>query len=125
MTSAASHLLQKYPEAVQLLGHATAAMLTKSLPDICETADTAAGMLAYGYGPGYKDTICTIILSKKGIKLGFYKGAALADPAHILTGTGKVHRYVEINNGSILHSEAMQDLLQNALNAYRQRKEKK
>jgi hypothetical protein len=41
--------------------------------------------------------ICTIILSKKEVKLGIVGGASLADPNHLMEGAGKKHRYVVLN----------------------------
>lgn len=77
--------------------------LHKNLPNIQQQLDVKAKMIAFGFGPGYKDYICTILLSKKGIKLGFNRGAELPDPAKLLTGSGKVHKYVEINSGRELN----------------------
>ncbi len=65
--------------------------------------------------------ICTIIPSKKGIKLGFYKGSGLPDPAGLLTGSGKVHRYVEIKSEASLKDKALKNLMTEALKAYKQR----
>ena len=59
--------------------------------------------------------------SKKGIKLGFYKGNELPDPDHILEGSGKISRYVEIKDEKQIESPAIKDLLKNSLTAYKQR----
>jgi hypothetical protein len=40
--------------------------------------------------------VCTLILSKSGVKLGLVGGAALSDPYGLLAGTGKVHRHVQL-----------------------------
>jgi hypothetical protein len=54
--------------------------LLARLSGITEQADAEAKVVGYSYGTGYKDLICTIILSKKGVKLGLYKGSELRDP---------------------------------------------
>ena len=78
-------------------------------------------MIGYSYGAGYKDLICTIILSKKGIKLGFYRGGELPDPKKLLTGSGKVHRYVEINSEEDIRNPALLALLEHAVDAREKR----
>jgi hypothetical protein len=80
-----------------------------------------AHLIGYGYGPGYKEMICTIIPSKKGIKLGFYKGSELPDPETLLTGSGKVHRHVVINSDQDLKKLALKKLLSEAVKAYQKR----
>ena len=96
-------------------------VILPKLPGIIEQIDLPAKMIAYCYGQKYIEMICTIIPSKKGIKLGFYKGAELPDPQHLLQGTGKISRYVEIKTGEKINSEAVKELLKNALAAYKER----
>lgn len=55
-------------------------VIVKNLPGIIEQLDLPAKMIAYCYGNKYAEMICTIIPSKKGLKLGFYKGIELRDP---------------------------------------------
>lgn len=81
-------------------------------------------MIAYCYGQKYTEMVCTIIPSKKGIKLGFYKGTDLADPENLLRGNGKLSRYVEIKTEDDIHSVALEALLQEAFNAYKIRNNK-
>jgi len=78
-------------------------------------------MIAYCYGQKYVEMVCTIIPSKKGIKLGFYKGVDLPDPYHLLEGKGKVSRYAVIRSEEQINSQAIKQLLENALSAYKQR----
>ncbi len=68
-------------------------------------------MIGYGFGAGYKDMICTIILSKAGVKLGIVGSAALPDPTRLLEGTGKRHRYVPIAEASDLKKPGLKSLL--------------
>jgi hypothetical protein len=95
--------------------------LLQELKDIIEYPDSSANIIGYGYGPGYKETICTIIPSKKGIKLGFYKGSKLPDPKKLLTGTGKVHRHVEITSENDLSNPALKMLVAAALKFHAKR----
>lgn len=96
MGDAAATFLAAYPPAVARLALATRARVLAALPGVEETLDRPARMLAYSYGPGYAGMVCTLIPSQKGVKLGLYRGAELADPDGLLEGAGKVHRHVRI-----------------------------
>lgn len=78
-------------------------------------------MVAYCYGQKYAEMICTLIPSKKGLKLGFYKGVDLPDSHQLLEGRGKISRCIEIKNEGQIQSPALKALLESALEAYRNR----
>ena len=120
MTVTIDDILAKFPEEVSSLALKLREFLLARLPEIKEQPDNAAKIIGYSYGPGYKQLISTIILSQKGVKLGFYKGGELKDPDKLLTGSGKVHKYVEIRSQQDL-SQALGNLLEQALKAYKQR----
>ena len=105
-----------YSKALQLRS-----LIISTLPNIIEQLDIPAKMVAYCYGQKYAEMICTIIPSKKGLKLGFYKGTEINDPHQLLKGTGKLSRYVEIKSEEQINSPAIKQLLQDALAAYKQR----
>ena len=115
-------ILSKYNEEVSSLGYQVRGFLLKELKEIIEYPDGPANIIGYGYGPGYKALLCTIIPSKKGIKLGFYKGSELPDPKKLLTGSGKVHRYVEIRSEDDIKNTGIKRLVAEALKAYEARK---
>jgi len=115
-------ILFKYGEPIGMLASELRAFLLDRLEGAIEVPDNSLALLGYGYGTGYKDLICTILLSKKGIKLGFNKGTELPDPKKLLTGTGKVHRYVEIKSSSDINNPALDKLMKAALDAYNKRK---
>jgi hypothetical protein len=117
----AEDILAKYDTSVSALGFQLRDYLLKELKGIIEYPDMPAHLIGYGYGPGYKEMICTIIPSKKGIKLGFYKGSELPDPETLLTGSGKVHRHVVINSDQDLKKLALKKLLSEAVKAYQKR----
>src|SRR5690349_11581824 len=114
-------ILAKYDGPIATLGQATRDFLRNNLPGVREEADAAAGLIGYGFGPGYKGSICTIIPSKKEIKVGFNKGAELPDPDGLLEGTGKVHKYVVIRSAQDLRKPALRSLLNLAAEACRER----
>ncbi len=80
-----------------------------------------ARMIAFVYGQRYVDMICTIIPSKKGLKLGFYKGNELPDPDGLLEGKGKISRYVEIKAEKMIASLALKKLIVAGYKAYQER----
>jgi len=96
-------------------------LLFANLPDVIEQIDNPAKMIAYCYGQKYSEIICTMIPSKKGLKLGFYKGGDLNDPDNLLEGTGKISRYVNIKSVDQINSSPLRNLIVEALAAYRQR----
>jgi hypothetical protein len=110
--------LSKYSPEVAGLALALRASLLKQLPDVTEQLDLPAKMVAYCYGQKYAEMICVIIPSKKGLKLGFYKGPELPDPAGMLEGTGKISRYVQIKSKEQIDSPALKDLLSVAIDSY-------
>jgi hypothetical protein len=122
MRDSLADFLQQYDARVQALGAKSAQVIRHELPGIQETVDPASRIIAYGYGPRYADTICTLIPSKKGLKVGFYKGSELADPEGLLSGTGKVHRHVEVGSEAIPESPPFVALLHQAYEHYQRRR---
>lgn len=119
--AAVEEILSRYDENISALAFQLRAFLLEHLENIAEQADQSANIVGYGYGPGYKDMICTIMLSKKGVKLGLYKGTELPDPAHLLMGTGKVHKFVEIHSAKEIREPALKNLLKEAVKAHQDR----
>jgi hypothetical protein len=48
---------------------------------------------------------------KSHVNVGFFRGAALEDPARLLEGTGKRMRHVKLKPGSRFNSAALQELV--------------
>ncbi len=122
MDASTEDILSKYNEKISTLGFQLREFLLKNIDNIEEQPDETANIIGFNYGTGYKDLICTIIPSKKGIKLGFYKGIELPDPAKLLTGSGKVHKFVEINSAKAISNPALKKLLNEAIKAHQNRK---
>jgi len=58
---------------------------------------------------------------KAHASVGFYHGAALADPAGLLDGSGKHMRHVKLRAGKTLNDDALRDLIAAAYRDIRQR----
>ena len=78
-------------------------------------------VIGYGYGPGYRGLVCTLILSKAGVKLGIVRGSELDDPHGLLEGSGRVHRYVQLRNVSDLRKAGVGQIVKAAHIAWKRR----
>ncbi|HBB94143.1 MAG TPA: hypothetical protein DC054_02020 [Blastocatellia bacterium] len=117
----ADELLKSYPSDVQVLAGKARQLLLKLLPGVEERADSSVPLLSYAYGPGYPGMVCTLILSKSGVKLGLVRGVELADPKGLLEGSGKVHKYVQLRKASDLNRPGVKGLVKAAHAAWQQR----
>lgn len=113
--------LSAYPEQVQEIASAARRLLNGMLPGVAETVDESAKLLGYSYGPGYKGVLFTLIMSQTGVKLGIFRGAELADPKHLMAGTGKVHRHVRLRSPDDIKRPGLSQLLRLAVAAWRKR----
>jgi hypothetical protein len=120
-SSPASKLLARYPEDVQALARDATRLIRRLLPDIEESADSTAGLIAFGYGPGYKGMVCTMILSKSGVKIGLVRGSELDDPHGLLEGRGKVHRHIQMKSAADLRRPGVRALIRATYAAWRKR----
>ena len=120
-TSEVDAFLAAYPVDVRELAAAARKALAKTLPGAAEGVDKGAKMLSYSYAPGYKGLVCTLFMSKTGVKLGIFRGAELPDPDRLMRGAGKVHRHVQLRIPSDLERPELQRLLSTALAAWRER----
>ena len=114
-------LLETYSSNVRDTALAARVLISAAMPDVKEMVDRSARVIGYGLGAGYKNMICTIILSKSGVKLGIVGGAVLPDPKHLLEGTGKRHRYVVLANPSDLKKPGLKSLLRAGVAAWKKR----
>ena len=114
-------LLQSYSPDVRALALAARDALRRWLPAVEETVDSSAPVASYGYGPGYRGMVCTLIFSKSGVKLGLVRGSELPDPHGLLEGTGKVHRYVQLREASDLRRAGVSALVKSSHAAWRER----
>ena len=115
-------LLDRYPAEVRVLALLARRMIRRLLPRVEERVDRTAPVIGYGYGPGYTDTVCVLILSKAGVKIGLPYGTTLPDPCRLLKGSGKIHRHVELKDRDDLRQPAVTPLIKAAYAAWRQRR---
>jgi hypothetical protein len=113
--------LATYPALVAELAHGARRLLEDTLPGATETLDKTARVIGYGFGPGYKGVVCTLILSQKGVKLGIARGSDVPDPHQLMGGSGKVHRHVELRTIADLNQRGLKPLIRAALAAWKER----
>ncbi len=109
--------LASFPPQVKGLALAARNFVAAALPGAEETLDETAKVIGYGYGPGYKGVVCTLLLSKTGVKLGIAYGASLPDPRQLMRGKGKVHRHVPLRTMTDLQQPGLKALLKAVLAA--------
>jgi hypothetical protein len=114
-------LINQYDPEIQKLINAARRTLGVAFPRATEGLDPSAYILGYSYGPGYKGTVATLILSKTGVKIGIPYGTQLPDPTRLLAGEGKVHRHVAVAEPAQLKNPALKSLLKEALSAWQAR----
>jgi hypothetical protein len=116
-------LLESYSREVRTIAEAARRHLHRVLPGIEERAEASAPVIAYGYWPGYRGLVCTLIFSKSEVKLGLVRAGGLADPKRLLLGRGKVHRHIRLRTAADLRRAGVDDLIAQTLAAWRQRAE--
>ena len=115
--------LASYPAEVSDLARAARLLLDGALPGAAETLDESARVIGYSYGPGYKGLVCTLILSRTGVKLGIVCGSELPDPRQLMQGSGKIHRHVQLRTIADLRRPGLKPLLKAALATWKERNE--
>jgi hypothetical protein len=91
-----------YPDAadeVRAILEELRALVQAQLPDAHEVF--YHGALGYGPTESYADRILYISAQKSDANLGFFYGAHLADPRHLLEGTGQRMRHVKIRTAPL------------------------
>lgn len=119
--SGVAGFLGAYPAAASDLARKLRAIVRAAIPGAREELDRPGRVIGYGFGPGYRGLLCTIIPSKEGVKLGVVNGARLPDPHGLLEGSGKQHRYVAFSKPADLEKTGLKELLRTAVTAWQER----
>lgn len=100
----------------RLMVHSWFEQMRNCGPDVRELFHDGCPIACVGNAPfGYVGAY------KAHASVGFYHGAALADPAGLLEGQGKHIRHVKLRAGRALNDEALSDLIAAAYRDIRQR----
>jgi hypothetical protein len=115
--TAFDQLVETRSPLVRELAVRTRELVRRELPDgVLEAVDGVD--VGYGWTPGYRGMICAIGVHADWVNLALADSAAFPDPAGLLRGTGKRHRYVRIADLSDLDQPALVELLRAAARAH-------
>ena len=86
-------------------------MVSEIAPDAIE--DLRHGGLVYYFGSGgpVSAGICGIAIKKDHIRLNFTHGAFIPDRSHLLQGSGKAMRYLQLTNFDSVPWEEIRELI--------------
>ncbi|MGA2750241.1 MAG: DUF1801 domain-containing protein [Verrucomicrobiota bacterium] len=91
--------------------------------DFVEVVWLRQEIASFGVGPKkMTEHYAYIGIQSSYVNLGFYHGAALRDPTHLLEGTGKRLRHVKIRTDAEVKNAAIAALLRNAIDSRRKHK---
>ncbi len=91
-------IAQRWFEAMRGCGDEVRELLHDGCPVAC------LGDAAFGY----------VNVFASHVNVGFFQGAALADPARLLEGSGKFMRHVKLKKGALTDEEALGRLIEAA-----------
>ena len=102
--------LADLPPDIQAITQALRSMARKNMSDAHEFIYHDA--IGYSTSASPADRICYIAPQKKGyVNFGFFFGAELPDPTHLLIGEGKRLRHVKIYNIEAAKNPALENLV--------------
>lgn len=73
--------------------------------------------LWYGTGPTMRAMALYIAMARAHVNLGFCRGAALADPAGVMEGTGRAMRHIKFRSRADLERPLVADYVRAAFEA--------
>ena len=93
------------------------AEVRKLLPTAVELVYDNYNFFVIGYSTTERpsDCILSIAAAANGVGLSFYHGASLADPHHLLLGSGKQNRFVRLPSVEVLRSAGVLALIDAAV----------
>ena len=95
------------------------AMILEIFPDAVISNDK--DNIGFGYGTGYKDLVFVISPYRAHVNLGIVGGAGLPDPHGLMSGGGKVHRHVKLQDSDQLKNPKLKEIMIAALQAAQDR----
>ena len=104
--------INSYAPELQAIIRALREIATKSLPEAHEII--YHGTIGYSLTQSPFDRICYIAPQKKYVNLGFFFGAHLPDPQHVLVGEGKRMRHIKVRSVEDASNYALKQLMKEA-----------
>ncbi len=98
------------PHAAEI-GRALRAMVRATLPEAHEIVVARHNHINYCVGASPRNSVCYLCPVRDYVRLGFWFGGRLADPAHLLEGTGKRLRHVNVHTLAAAHDPSLAALV--------------
>ncbi len=107
----------RFDPAIRRLVREARSNLRRRLPTAIELVYDNYNALAIGFASSERmsDTIVSLAVYARGVNLYFIYGAALADPHHLLLGSGNRGRFVRLESGATLDRPEIDQLLAAAI----------
>lgn len=115
MQSDLESFLFLYPPKIQEITLKARGVILAQMPGALELVDPPSKIIAFGYGRKYADLVFALAPFQNHVNLMFSRGAALADPAGLLQGTGKKARHVRLEKLADVDDPALNALLRSAI----------
>jgi hypothetical protein len=107
---AVEEYLANLPPDLQAISRELVVVARKNMPGAYEFIYHDA--VGYSVTESPFDRICYIAPQKKGyVNFGFFFGANLPDPEHLLAGKGKRMRHVKVRSGEEAKDHALEELI--------------
>lgn len=108
-------VIQTFSSEIQELARLVRQLIFNVLPETVEVVWEKQKTIGYGTGPKkMSEQFSWIAPASKHVTFGFYYGAELPDPNHLLEGTGKLLRHVKVKSATDLQNPALRELLERA-----------
>ena len=109
--------IRRFDPALRKLVRDARARLRRRLPTAIELVYDNYSALAIGFASSERksDTIVALAVYARGVNLYFMYGAALADPHHLLLGSGNQGRFVRLESAAMLDRREIDELLAAAI----------
>jgi hypothetical protein len=109
--------LDRFDPPIQTLVRQARAKLRRRMPTAIELVYDNYNALAIGFASSERksDAIVSLAVYARGVNLYFIYGAALADPHHVLLGSGNQGRFVRLESAAMLDRPEIEQLLTAAI----------
>ena len=110
-------MIDRFDPAIQKVVRAARTKLRKRLPAAVELVYDNYNALAIGFASSERasDVIVSLAVYARGVNLYFIYGVALADPHHLLLGSGNQGRFVRLESAATLDRPEIDALLTAAI----------
>jgi hypothetical protein len=107
--------LERTTDEGRAAADAIRALIRRLDPNVVEVVWPHQGTIGWGVGPKkMSEHYAYLAVHATHVNLGFYRGASLADPGRLLTGTGKAMRHIPIHRAADVERPGIGELLKAA-----------